>query len=665
MVPQNYPRVLIEAVAPQVDCGRYPIKRVVGEKVVVYADIYKEGHDKLAAVVKYRRQGEAAWQTAPMAFWDNDRWRGEFSVTELGRWEYTVEGYAERYLSWVDEIGKKNLPGADLTSELLEGVAILKVSAGLAAGEDQARMAGIIAAIEAALAAGQQADAIALGTGNAMQALMAAYPDRAEGSEYSPYLEITVTRPAARFAAWYEFFPRSQSAVPGQHGTLQDSIRLLPRIQALGFDVIYLPPIHPIGHAFRKGKNNSLTAEPDDVGSPWAIGNEHGGHTELEPKLGTWADWDDFVAACRQHEIEIALDYVMNCSPDHPYVTEHPDWFYHRPDGTIKYAENPPKKYQDVYPLNFGTEDREGLWREMLRIFLFWIDKGVTTFRVDNPHTKPVAFWEWVIGEVHRQHPGVVFLAEAFTKPKMMRLLAKAGFTQSYTYFTWRNTKPELTEYVTELTVGPMKEYYTGNFFANTPDILPTVLQIGGRPAFVMRAVLAATLSGVYGIYSGFELCENEPVPGKEEYLDSEKYELKQRDWDVQSPNNIAPIIARLNQIRRQRPALQGYNDVRFFPVDNPNIIGYYKMTEDKSDIVVCVVSLDPFHTQETLVHLPLAEFGLKADELYQAHDLLHDERYLWRGSTNYVKLEPGGKMAHVFKIRRWQHYEAGFDYFV
>jgi starch synthase (maltosyl-transferring) len=665
MIPQDYPRVIIEAVEPQVDCGRYPIKRVVGEKVVVLADIYKEGHDKLAAAIKYRRQGETDWQTAPMAFWDNDRWRGEFSVGGLGRWEYTIEGYAERYLSWVDELTKKNLPGAVLTSELLEGLAIMRVSAGLASGEDQARVENIIEAIEAAMEIGQQDDAVALGTGHAMRALMTAYPDRSESAEYTPYLEIVTTRPAARFAAWYEFFPRSQSDVPGQHGTLQDCIRLLPRIKALGFDVIYLPPIHPIGHAFRKGKNNSLIAGPDDVGSPWAIGNEHGGHTGLEPQLGTWADWDDFAAACRQQEIEIALDYVMNCSPNHPYVTEHPDWFYHRPDGSIKYAENPPKKYQDVYPLNFGTEDRAGLWQEMLHIFLFWIDKGVTTFRVDNPHTKPVAFWEWVIGEVHRQHPGTVFLAEAFTKPKMMRLLAKAGFTQSYTYFTWRNTKPELTEYITELTTGPMKEYYTGNFFANTPDILPEILQIGGRPAFVMRAVLAATLSSVYGIYSGFELCENQPIPGKEEYLDSEKYELKQRDWEMDSPNNIAPIIARLNQIRRERPALQRYNEVRFFEVDNPHIIGYYKMSEDGSDIVACVVNLDPFHVQESLVHLPLAEFGLKADELFQAHDLLHDERYLWRGASNYVKLEPTGKMAHVFKIRRWQHYEAGFDYFV
>lgn len=663
MIPKDYPRVIIEAIQPQIDCGRFPIKRVAGETVTVSADIYKEGHDKLAAVIKYRRLGESLWQESPMAFWDNDRWRGEFMVDALGRWEYTVAAYAERYLSWVDEITKKNVPGASLTSELLEGLVILKTSAALATDEDQARMNGLVDAIAGVMAAGEQDGAIDLATGSVMRSLMAQYPDRSEGAEFTPALEIVVTRPVARFAAWYEFFPRSQSTVAGQHGTLQDSIRRLSEIKKMGFDVVYLPPIHPIGHAFRKGKNNSLVAEPSDVGSPWAIGNEHGGHTALEPKLGTWDDWADFVAACRELEIEIALDYVMNCSPDHPYVTEHPDWFYHRPDGSIKYAENPPKKYQDVYPLNFGTADREGLWQEMLKIFLFWIDKGVTTFRVDNPHTKPVAFWEWVIGSVHEKHPGIIFLAEAFTKPKMMRLLAKAGFTQSYTYFTWRNTKPELTEYVTELTAGPMKEYYTGNFFANTPDILPTILQIGGRPAFIMRAVLAATLSSVYGIYSGYELCENEPIPGKEEYLDSEKYEIKLRDWDA--PESIAPLITRINQIRFEHPALHAYNDVVFLDVDNPDIIAYLKMTEDKSDIILCVVNLDPFNKQTSLIHVPLAEFGVRDDEQYQAHDLLTDERYLWRGPTAYVELAPDGKMAHIFKIRQWQHYEAGFDYFV
>ncbi len=652
MIPKNYPRVIIEAVQPQIDCGRFPIKRVVDEKVVVSADIYKESHDKLAAVVKYRKHGAKVWQENPMVFVDNDRWQGEFEVAEIGPWEYTVEGYAERYLSWVDEITKKNVPGAILTSELLEGLAILKTSAGLAKGEDKAQLNAQIATIEGMMADEDQEVAIDQAICSTMQRLMAKYPDRSEGAEYTPALRVYVIRPITRFAAWYEFFPRSQSTVYGQHGTLQDSRRRLADIKQMGFDVIYLPPIHPIGHAFRKGKNNSLVANPDDVGSPWAIGNEHGGHMALEPKLGAWSDWDQFVATCRELKIEIALDYVMNCSPDHPYVTKHPDWFYHRPDGSIKYAENPPKKYQDVYPLNFGTEDREGLWKEMLKIFLFWIEKGVTTFRVDNPHTKPVSFWEWVIAEVHKKHPQVVFLAEAFTKPKMMRLLAKAGFAQSYTYFTWRDSKQDLTDYVSELTAGPMKDYFTGNFFANTPDILPPILQIGGRPAFIMRAVLAATLSTVYGIYSGYELCENEPIPGKEEYLDSEKYEIKQRDWNA--PGNIVAVITRINKIRRERPALHNYNDVAFLAADNPQIIAYYKMTADRSDIVICVVNLDPFGKQSSFIHLPLEKMGIREDEQFQAHDMLSDERYLWSGRTAYVELSPSGKMAHIFKIYRW-----------
>ncbi|MCM8594919.1 alpha-1,4-glucan--maltose-1-phosphate maltosyltransferase [Accumulibacter sp.] len=652
MVPKDYPRVIIEAVEPQVDGGRYPIKRVVGEGVAVSADIYKEGHDKLAAVLKLRPVGEKVWQESPMTLGDNDRWYGDFAVTSVGRWEYTIEAYAERYLSWVDEIGKKNVPGANLSSELIEGLAILRKSAALASGDERSRMDALIAAIATALDAGEQQGAVDLGTGVVMRGLMASHPDRSEGYELSPPLQIMVNRPITRFAAWYEFFPRSQGTMPYRHGTLQDSIRRLPAIRAMGFDVIYLPPIHPIGHSFRKGKNNSLVAVPGDVGSPWAIGNEHGGHMALEPQLGSWEDWDQFVATCRELGIEIALDYVMNCSPDHPYVTEHPDWFFHRPDGTIKYAENPPKKYQDVYPLNFGTSDRAGLWREMLKIFLFWVDKGVTTFRVDNPHTKPVPFWEWVIGEVHRVNPEVIFLAEAFTKPKMMRLLAKVGFAQSYTYFTWRNHKHELTEYVSELTSGPMKEYFTGNFFANTPDILPPILQFGGRPAFIMRAVLAATLSGVYGIYSGYELCENEAIPGKEEYLDSEKYEVRVRDWNA--PGNIVDIITRINRIRSECPALQTYNNVLFLAIDNPNMLAYAKMTEDRSDIVVCVVNLDPFHKQIATLHVPLASFGIDADEQYQAHDLLSGERYRWKGPTAYIELAPDTKMAHIIKIRRW-----------
>ncbi|WP_313952017.1 alpha-1,4-glucan--maltose-1-phosphate maltosyltransferase [Accumulibacter sp.] len=652
MIPQDYPRVNIEAVQPQIDCGRYPIKRVVGESVAVSADIYKEGHDKLAAVVKTRKVGDKKWQESPMTLALNDDWTGGFTVTEIGPWEYTIEAYADHYLSWVEEISKKNVPGAKLQSELLEGLAIIRKSVAMAKGEDRTRINGIINAIESAMAADEQQGAVDLGIGGVLRNLMASYPDRSEGYELAPTLKITVVRPITRFAAWYEFFPRSQSTTPFRHGTLQDSIQRLHGIKAMGFDVIYLPPIHPIGHSFRKGKNNSLEAGPDDVGSPWAIGNEHGGHTGLEPKLGTWEDWDQFVATCRELDIEIALDYVMNCSPDHPYVTEHPEWFFHRPDGSIKYAENPPKKYQDVYPLNFGTSDREGLWQEMLRVFLFWIDKGVTTFRVDNPHTKPVAFWEWVIGQVHKKHPEVIFLAEAFTKPKMMRLLAKAGYAQSYTYFTWRNTKEELTEYVSELANGPMKEYYTGNFFANTPDILPPLLQIGGRPAFIMRAVLAATLSSVYGIYSGYELCENEAIAGKEEYLDSEKYEIKVRDW--RAPGNIVDIITRINQARRDSPALHRYNNVLFLATDNANIIAYAKMTDDRSDIIVCVVNLDPFHKQVSTIQIPLGTFDIAWDEQYQAHDLLTDQSYRWSGPTAYVELSPHTTMAHIIKIRRW-----------
>ncbi|WP_288130513.1 alpha-1,4-glucan--maltose-1-phosphate maltosyltransferase [Accumulibacter sp.] len=652
MIPKEYPRVIIEAVEPQVVGGRFPIKRVVGEKVTVSADIYKEGHDKLAAVLKARQVGDKEWQESAMTQGDNDRWFGEFTVTTVGRWEYTIEAYAERYLSWVDEISKKSVPGADLRSELLEGLVILKKSAAVAQGEDLSRMLGIIAAIETALAAGEQRGAIDLGIGKVMRGMMASYPDRSEGHQLAPALTIMVNRPITRFAAWYEFFPRSQGNMPYRHGTLQDSIRRLHDIKAMGFDVVYLPPIHPIGYSFRKGKNNSLVAVPGDVGSPWAIGNKHGGHMALEPQLGTWDDWDQFVATCRELEIEIALDYVMNCSPDHPYVAAHPEWFFHRPDGSIKYAENPPKKYQDVYPLNFGTSDRAGLWQEMLKIFLFWVGKGVTTFRVDNPHTKPVPFWEWVIGEVHRQHPQVIFLAEAFTKPKMMRLLAKVGFAQSYTYFTWRDHKHDLTEYVSELTSGEMKEYFTGNFFANTPDILPPILQFGGRPAFIMRAVLAATLSSVYGIYSGYELCENEAIPGKEEYLDSEKYEIKMRDW--KAPGNIIDIITRINRIRKECPALQTYNNVLFLNADNPNILAYAKMTEDRSDIVICVVNLDPFHSHHSILHVPLGTFGIPEDEQYQAHDLLSGERYRWHGPTAYVELAPTTKMAHIIKVRRW-----------
>jgi starch synthase (maltosyl-transferring) len=481
---------------------------------------------------------------------------------------------------------------------------------------------------------------------------MERYQERTHATAAERTLEVVVDRVQARFAAWYELFPRSQGTSKETSGTFRDCIRRLPDLQRMGFDVIYLPPIHPIGRTFRKGKNNSLTAGPDDPGSPWAIGNEHGGHKSIEPSLGTFDDFRAFVAAAREHGIEIALDFAIQCSPDHPYVREHPEWFAHRPDGTIKYAENPPKKYQDIYPLNFDSANWAGLWQEMKSIILFWISHGVTTFRVDNPHTKPVRFWEWLIREVKRVHPEVIFLAEAFTRPPMMRGLAKAGFTQSYTYFTWRNTKEELTAYLTELTQTEVAEYMRGNLFANTPDILHEYLQHGGRPAFKIRFLLAATLSSVYGIYSGFELCENVPVrPGSEEYLDSEKYEIKPRDWD--QPGNIKDFIAAVNRARRANPALQLYKNLRFHECFNSQIICYSKATPDFQNAVIVVVNLDPHRPQDGFVHLNLAHLGLDPNQRFAVHDQITGAVWQWYGSHNYVRLDPHHEPAHLLVVQR------------
>ncbi len=653
MVPENYPRVIIEAVEPRIEGGRFPIKRVVGEKVAVSADIYKEGHDKLAAVLKVRRVGEKRWHESPMTQGDNDRWYGDFTVGAIGRWEYTIEAYAEHYLSWVDEISKKNVPGADLNSELLEGLQIIKASAALAAPAERTRINGLLAAMESALAVGEQQGAIDLGVGAVMRSLMASCPDRSEGYELSPALTIMVNRPVTRFAAWYEFFPRSQGSMPYRHGTLQDSIRRLRDIKAMGFDVVYLPPIHPIGHSFRKGKNNSLVALPGDVGSPWAIGNEHGGHMGLEPQLGTWADWDEFVATCRELGIEIALDYVMNCSPDHPYVAEHPEWFFHRPDGSIKYAENPPKKYQDIVNVNFYGPHQQALWRELLSVILFWVEQGVKIFRVDNPHTKPVPFWEWMTREVRARDPEVIFLAEAFTRPPMLKMMAKVGFNQSYTYFTWRNFKGELIEYLTELTQSHDKEYLRPNFFANTPDINPPFLQTGGRPAHQIRFVLASTLSSVYGIYNGFELCEATPIPGKEEYLNSEKYDYKVWDWD--RPGNIKDFITRINLIRRENPALHELENLRFYPADDDNILFYGKMTPGRGNMVFIAVNLDPFDVHEAELSFPVGDMGLGEGDTYQVVEMLTGARHLWRGSKRLVRLDPRVNPCEIYRIGAWE----------
>ena len=639
--------VIIENVAPTVDGGRYAVKREVGDVVEVEADIFKEGHDVIVAVLKYRRAREAAWREAPMSFVDNDRWRGRFTLDAVDRWQFTIEAMADPFRSWLVDLAKRVDAGQDVASELLEGAALVRAAADRASGSD----ASALREYAGRLARGDRpADAVATAREERLGALMRRHLDRSDATSAEREFDVVADPERARYAAWYEFFPRS--GVPGRHATFKDAEAMLERAASLGFDVVYLPPIHPVGLTHRKGRNNTLTAQPGDPGSVWAIGGADGGHTAVNPEMGTLADFDRFVARARQLRLEVALDFAIQCSPDHPYVREHPEWFFKRPDGTIKYAENPPKKYQDVYPVNFYVEDPRPLWDEMKRIVDFWIGRGVTTFRVDNPHTKPVRFWEWLIRAVKDEHPEVIFLAEAFTRPKMMKVLAKVGFTQSYTYFTWRNHKQELIEYFKEITSPPVSDYFRGNLWPNTPDILHETLVKGGRPAFRMRLVMAATLSSVYGMYSGYELCENVPyAEGSEEYLNSEKYELKVRDWNA--PGNINDLVATMNRLRREHPALQRYSNLRFYPSDDPNILFYGKMTPDKSDVIFVAVNLDPFATHSALVELPLGELGIGADQAYRVHERLTDAWQLWRGRGGRVTLDPQREPAAIFSLHR------------
>ena len=639
--------VVIENVAPLVDGGRYPVKREVGMVLEVSADIFKEGHEVLRAFLKYRRADESAWRETPMRFVDNDRWAGAFTPSDNARYLYTIEAMADAFRSWLADLAKRVEAGQDVASELKEGVALVRAAAGRATAEDAAALTAWAGRIEKSPA---QPAAVALAQDPALAALMDRHLDRADATWNEREYELVVDRERARFAAWYEFFPRS--GVAGRHGTFGDAESQLERAAAMGFDVVYLPPIHPIGRAHRKGRNNALTSQPGEPGSPWAIGGAEGGHDAVLADLGTLADFDRFVARARALGLEVALDFAIQCSPDHPYVREHPEWFFHRPDGTIKYAENPPKKYQDVYPVNFYGEDPRPLWQEMRRLVEFWIGHGVTHFRVDNPHTKPVRFWEWLIREVQTAHPEVVFLAEAFTRPKMMKVLAKAGFTQSYTYFTWRNAKDELAAYLQEITQPPVAEYFRGNLWPNTPDILHEALQHGGRPAFRMRLVLAATLSSLYGIYSGYELGENAPfAPGSEEYLNSEKYELKVRDWNA--AGNLGGFVTRLNRIRREHRALQLYDNLRFHPSDDPNILWYSKMTPGGDDVVFVAVNLDPFATHAGMVDVPIAALGVAPEQAYRMHELLSDVSYEWRGPRGFVELDPTRDLAQIFVWRR------------
>ncbi|HEY4272272.1 MAG TPA: alpha-1,4-glucan--maltose-1-phosphate maltosyltransferase [Candidatus Udaeobacter sp.] len=641
--------VVIENIQPLIDCGRYPIKRVMGEDLIVEADIFKDGHDVVAAVLKWRVVGKRAWRETPMTFVDNDRWRGVCTLYDQAIHEYTVEAWTDTFRSWQQELAKKFEAGiSDLRSEALEGAAIVKAAASRTRnGADSARLREFAEQI----ANGANSEIYTVAQSGELEVLMATYPDRADATQYQPAPRVVVDRPAALFGAWYEFFPRSAEGRGDRGSTFRDCLPRVDDAKAMGFDVIYFPPIHPIGHTNRKGRNNAVRCEPGDPGVPWAIGSEAGGHKAVEPSLGTLEDFDWLQKEVAKRGMEIALDFAINCSPDHPYVKEHPDWFYKRPDGTIKYAENPPKKYEDIYPLNFRCENWRELWAEMKSIVLFWAEHGVRIFRVDNPHTKPVAFWEYLIGGVREKYPDAIFLAEAFTRPKMMKELARAGFNQSYTYFTWRNSKQDLVEYFTELTQTEMSEYYRPNLWPNTPDILPVVLQEGGRPAFMTRVLLAATLSPLYGIYSGYELCENKPLPGREEYLDSEKYQFAERDWNA--PGNIKNWIARINWIRKQNRALQMYTNLRFYQADNDAILFYGKMTPARDNIILVVVNLNPFRKENSFVYAPIEEFGQTDKDEYQVHDLLNDTSYTWRGRQNYVELDPEIQPAHVFLVRR------------
>jgi starch synthase (maltosyl-transferring) len=644
-----FPSVVIENLQPLIDGGRYPIKRIVGEDLVVEADIFRDGHDVVAAILKWRVLGKRAWRETPMNFVDNDRWRGICTLYDEDIHEYTVEAWTDAFRSWQAEFAKKFEAGiSDLRSEALEGAALVEAAARRA--RDRADRKRLLE-FSQQISTGANSEIRAIAQSGELAVLMATYPDRAAATQYDPPLRVVVDRPVALIAAWYEFFPRSAEGRGDRGSTFRDCLPRVDDARAMGFDVIYFPPIHPIGHTNRKGRNNSTTYEPGEPGVPWAIGSEAGGHKAVEPSLGTLEDFVWLEKEVRKRGMEIALDFAINCSPDHPYVKEHPDWFYKRPDGTIKYAENPPKKYEDIYPLNFHCENWRELWAELKSVVLFWADRGVRIFRVDNPHTKPVAFWEYLITGVREKYPDTIFLSEAFTRPKMMKALAKAGFNQSYTYFTWRNSKRELIEYFTELTQTEMNEYFRPNLWTNTPDILPFVLQEGGRPAFMIRVALAATLSPLYGIYSGYELCENEPLPGREEYLDSEKYQFKERDWNA--PGNIKDWIARLNKIRKENRALQFYTNLRFHDADNDAILFYSKMTAARDNIILVVVNLDPHRKQNSFVYVPIESFGQMESDVYQVEDLLSGATYTWRGRRNYVELDPDIQPAHVFLVRR------------
>jgi starch synthase (maltosyl-transferring) len=655
-------RVIIEGISPTVDGGRFPVKRTVGDQVRVEADIFTDGHDAIAASLLAQREGSDKWIEIPMLPLVNDRWTAAFRVGELGRYGFKVLGWVDHFETWHRDLLRRIKAESDAPVDFLIGADLVDAAAERAEGPD----ATWLKDRAEVLRTGKIPKALRIhATDPKLHEMALRYPDKRFGTESDREYGIVVDPVIARFSAWYEFFPRSTAEEPGKHGTFADTEKRLPSIAEMGFNVVYLPPIHPIGVMFRKGPNNNPESQPGDFGSPWAIGSAEGGHKSIHPQLGTLADFRRFVAKARQLDLNVALDIAFQAAPDHPYVREHENWFRKRPDGTIQYAENPPKKYQDIYPFDFESEDWAGMWEELKSVFVYWIAQGVTIFRVDNPHTKAFPFWEWVIGEIKREHPEVLFLAEAFTRPKIMYRLAKLGFSQSYTYFPWRNAKAETTAYLTELAQTPVREFFRPNQWPNTPDILTEFLQIGGPSVFGIRLLLATTLGANYGIYGpAFELMEHVPVKrGSEEYLNSEKYEI--RHWDLDRADSLRPLITRVNEIRNANAALQNDWSIQFHSTENEQLISYTKESDDRSNLILVVVNLDPHYTQSGFVTLPMQELEIPLDRGYEAEDLLTGARYLWNGPRNYVELNPTHLPGHILRIHRRLKIESDFDYYL
>jgi starch synthase (maltosyl-transferring) len=658
-------RAVIDAVLPIVDGGRFAVKAIAGEAFEVTAHCFTDGHDVVRAMLRWRAEGESQPREVPMTALPNDVWTAEFTPPAIGRYFYGVAAWVDPFESWRYEMTRR-IDAEDIRIAAQVGALEMAAAAERADGADRESLAGWAKQLQALAVdlIGEAATIRALALDERLATLARCYPDRRLQTLHPIELPLFADRERARFSTWYELFPRSTAAVAGQHGTFRDVEHRLPAIAAMGFDVLYFPPIHPVGRMQRKGKNNALVAGPDDFGSPWAIGAAEGGHKAILADLGTLKDFRQLVARAAESGIEIALDIAFQCAPDHPYVKEHPSWFRWRPDGTVQYAENPPKKYQDIYPFNFETEDWRSLWAELKSVFDHWIAQGVKIFRVDNPHTKAFPFWEWVIAEIRKTDPDVLFLAEAFTRPKVMRRLAKLGYSQSYTYFTWRNSKQELIEYFTELSSGPGSDYFRPNVWPNTPDILHETLQ-GGEPAvFMSRLVLAATLAASYGIYGpAYELLEHKPRgASSEEYLDSEKYQLRQ--WNHDDPKSLAPFIAKVNRIRHANPALQSDRSLQFLTIDNDQLLAYAKTSADGANVVFTVVNIDPYNVQSGWLELDPTQFGVEPGEAFQMHDQLSDQRFLWQGERHFVRLDPHQVPAHVMSLQKRLRHDTDFDNF-